>query len=81
MFYTKGGEALAKVAQRLCGLILRDLKNSPGRGPTSPALGGPTGEEVGPDGPRGPCQPQSFEDSVILRINSLTGMLTKLILL
>ena len=38
---------------------------TPGFGPGQPALGVPAWAGVGPDGPRGPCQPQPFGGSVI----------------
>ena len=35
-----------------------DVKKLCGYGPEKPAVGGSACTRVGPDGPRGPCQPQ-----------------------
>lgn len=61
-----GTWALAQVAQRLRILFLGDLQKPPecGRGPS--ALRFSAAEGVGPDGPRDPCQPQPFCESVML---------------
>ena len=56
--------ALAQVAQRLWGLLLRDdVQKPPGHGPGPPALGVPAGAEVGQ---RGTEDPASLSHSVVL---------------
>lgn len=39
----------------------------------APALGGPAGARVGPDGPRGPCRPQPLRDTRPSRPSSVLG--------
>jgi len=59
-----GARALAQVAQRLWGLLLRDdVQKLPGHGPGPPALGVPAGAEVGQ---RGTEDPASLSHSVVL---------------
>jgi len=41
-FYCEGGQALAEVAQRSCGIsILGGVQKAPGHGPGQPAVGDP----------------------------------------
>lgn len=50
---------------RVSGLsLLGDPQKPSGYRPGQPALGGPVRVGGGPDGPRGPCQPQPFSHSV-----------------
>jgi len=53
-----GAGALPQAAQRLWVLLRGDLQRPPGCGPGHSALGGLTGEGLGPEGSRGACQPQ-----------------------
>jgi len=70
MFYDKGGEALAQVAQRRCGCPLPgSVQGQAGWGFEQPGLveGVPAhGKEIGIDYMPGPFQPKPFYDSVIV---------------
>ena len=64
--------ALTQAAQRLWGILLRDLQQPLGCVPGPPALGVPAGTGVELDGPRGPCPLQSLFDSVTFSSQGLT---------
>ena len=59
-----GDRAVAQAAQSLWAL-LGDLQTPAGHGAGHPALGVPAGAGAGPDGPRGPFQPQPRGASVL----------------
>ena len=60
-----GDRAVAQAAQSLWALLLGDLQTPAGHGAGHPALGVPAGAGAGPDGPRGPFQPQPRGASVL----------------
>ena len=67
-----GGEkTLAQAAQKLWGLLLRDLPRPPGCGHGQPCSGGPCWTWGWENGPRDPCQPQPSCVSVVLQACSL----------
>ena len=56
-------EGDGQAAQRLWGLFLGDLEKLPSHTYGQPTLGGLTGAEAEPEGPRGPLKSEDFCDS------------------
>jgi len=65
--HCEGDQALAQVAQRVCGdFVLGDIEKLSGHGPRQLSLGGP---ELDKMTSRGSCQPQPFCESVTCTIH------------